>query len=134
MRKNLLATLFIIGLCSAIFSAVYLMRSRNPQNPSPRSTATCVVRTYINGSEVVGAYVRASFPRSIMGGYDRLPDQRGESPLTVTFDYGKGFHVRAFYGGNRLNYTGYKWVTWFSSNPDSGEIVITLAPFDATKG
>ena len=137
-----MATLVICAMISAIFFAVYILKiredtikqdktSEHPSpsplpSPSPRPIATCVVRTYVNDTEVSGAYVRVTFPGSTMGGYDMLPPQSGESPLTITFDYGRGFHVRAYYSENGLNCTGYKWVTWFSSYPDHGDIIVNL--------
>ncbi len=93
-----------------------------PLSLTEKQSMSLVVRAFIEGSEVYGADVTVSFPA---GGYsdkryDYLPDQKGKTPFTITFDYPRGFHVIVRYG----NYEAVKWwyVYWWGSPAESIDV------------
>lgn len=89
-----------------------------PPTPPPSPTVTAVVRAYKDGKEVT-AYATVDFPAGTSWG--SLPWVEGDTPLQITYDWPRGFHVHCTYQGIEK----YQWV-WDGAGND-GNIVFDFS-------
>ena len=86
----------------AILSFILLVLPLNV-NAEERQTNTVTIRALYGANEVT-AYAKVTFPGSV--DYQQLPSVSGDTPLTISYDYPRGYHVWVTYNGVTL----YRWV------------------------